>query len=232
MELYNHQYYILDKIYFNRFLYIQSQRALGVSLTLQAFALTEALTNGKTIIVFTQLQLFRYWTNFIKSHTFDEEILDSQKNSFVFRNNGKILLKTLSVDGIRGHRSDIVIFDDILLSRVKDEMIYSIIPALDRDSRFIISGIGQPNFELGRFGFHRMDLHNMPKNFKLKKIKSFIKKNNEGREEVINSLTTRVIFKKDNSIVFKIQDITYFTLENKAEIADQRQLNKIEYING
>ena len=38
-----------------------------------------------------------------------------------------------------------------------------------------------------------------------------------------------IIFKKDNSIVFKIQDITYFTLENKAEIAEK--LHKLSLVN-
>ena len=38
-----------------------------------------------------------------------------------------------------------------------------------------------------------------------------------------------IIFKKDNSIVFKIQDITYFTLENKAEIAEK--LHKLSIVN-
>lgn len=38
-----------------------------------------------------------------------------------------------------------------------------------------------------------------------------------------------IIFKKDNSIVFKIQDITYFTLQNKAEIAEI--LNKLSLVN-
>lgn len=175
MELFDHQLNILDRIYNNRFIYIHSPSGLGISTTLQGFALTEALTNGKTIIVFTQSQLFRYWTNFIKSHTFDEEILNCQKNSVFFRNNGKILLKTLSVDGIRGHRSDIVIFDDILLSRVEDEMIYSIIPALDRDSHFIISGTGQPQVELMRFGFHKMDLYNETRSFVPRKKRTFIK---------------------------------------------------------
>jgi hypothetical protein len=38
-----------------------------------------------------------------------------------------------------------------------------------------------------------------------------------------------IIFKKDNSIVFKIQDITYFTLQNKAEIAEK--LHKLSLVN-
>jgi len=38
-----------------------------------------------------------------------------------------------------------------------------------------------------------------------------------------------IIFKKDNSIVFKIQDITYFTLENKVEIAEK--LHKLSLVN-
>ena len=38
-----------------------------------------------------------------------------------------------------------------------------------------------------------------------------------------------IIFKKDNSIVFKIQDITYFTLENKAEIAEK--LHELSIVN-
>jgi hypothetical protein len=38
-----------------------------------------------------------------------------------------------------------------------------------------------------------------------------------------------IIFKKDNSIVFKIQDITYFTLENKAEIA--KKLHNLSLVN-
>ena len=38
-----------------------------------------------------------------------------------------------------------------------------------------------------------------------------------------------IIFKKDNSIVFKIQDITYFTLENKAEIAEK--LHNLSLVN-
>ena len=38
-----------------------------------------------------------------------------------------------------------------------------------------------------------------------------------------------IIFKKDNSIVFKIQDITYFTLENKAEIA--KKLHELSVVN-
>lgn len=38
-----------------------------------------------------------------------------------------------------------------------------------------------------------------------------------------------IIFKKDNSILFKIQDITYFTLQNKAEIAEK--LNKLSLVN-
>ena len=38
-----------------------------------------------------------------------------------------------------------------------------------------------------------------------------------------------IIFKKDNSIVFKIQDITYFTLQNKAEIAEI--LHKLSLVN-
>lgn len=38
-----------------------------------------------------------------------------------------------------------------------------------------------------------------------------------------------IIFKKDNSIVFKIQDITYFTLQNKAEIAEK--LHNLSLVN-
>lgn len=38
-----------------------------------------------------------------------------------------------------------------------------------------------------------------------------------------------IIFKKDNSIVFKIQDITYFTLQKKAEIAEK--LHKLSLVN-
>ena len=38
-----------------------------------------------------------------------------------------------------------------------------------------------------------------------------------------------IIFKKDNSIVFKTQDITYFTLQNKAEIAEK--LHKLSLVN-
>ena len=38
-----------------------------------------------------------------------------------------------------------------------------------------------------------------------------------------------IIFKKDNSIVFKIQDITYFTLQNKVEIAEK--LHNLSLVN-
>lgn len=179
MELLDHQLDILDRIYANRFLYIKSPRGLGISTTLQGFALTEALTNGKSIIVFTHSQMFRYWMDFIKSHTFDEEILNYKRDYVSFRSEGTIILKPISSSyGICGYRNEIIIIDDVPLSRINDKLIFSIIPTLNNDSNdshFIISGGGHPTIDLGRFGFHIMDLDDELGIFKPINKRTFIK---------------------------------------------------------